>query len=168
MRRYTIKNISMNNFNFICDGHLSLKNELGAPISRVSIRTAAHGRPISLTLWRSENIGLRIQSVMKDITERMEVGVLTFALVGSIFPDERVIQLPDVFNRSLKVTKLIIAESGVCVDSGIMLQAIDGHQITIVAGVSPFTLAIKGGGVEELHIFEPEYPLEKYTMVPMT
>ena len=59
------------------------------------------------------------------------------------------------------VAKLLILESGIEVESGFELSAKTGEEIVVVAGVYPYSLALKG--VSPLpHFFEPDYPLEQY------
>ena len=140
--------------------------ELKVPVLRVSVRAATHGRPISVTLWRSDGTGMQIQSAMHDIAERLEVGVLAFSLVDSLLPDELVVELPPAFGGPIKVTKLTIVESGVRAESGILLEASDGSQVVVVAGANPYTLAVRGV-VDQPHVFEPEYPLINYMAVPL-
>ena len=152
----------MSDLTFGWCGHTSLASELVAPVRRASVRTAAHGRPISLTLWRGDGSGLRIQSRMQDLAERLEVGVLTFDVVDRPFADELVVELPATFNGPIEATKLLIAESGASAESGVVLRGGDDSQIIAMAGANPFTIAVKGV-IEGPHVFEPEYPMESYT-----
>lgn len=156
----------MTNLQFSWGGSTILTTQLVVPIVRVSVRTAAHGRPIAITLWRPDASGLHIQSTMHDLANRIEVGVLHFTLVESVGAEELVVGLPSSFVNGLKATKLVIAEGGSIAESGVLLEATDGRQIAIVAGASPYTLAISGV-FDMPHMFEPEYPLNSYSPVPL-
>jgi hypothetical protein len=156
----------MDDLAFDWNGDASLASELAVPIRRVSLRTAAHGRPISLILWRSDGSGLRIQSQMKDLAERTEVGVLAFGLVDAPFPDERLVDLPAASEGPIVVTKLLIAESGSYAESGVVLKGANDLQIVAVAGASPYTIAVKGVA-DWPQVFEPQYPVESYVSAPL-
>ncbi len=156
----------MSDLNFVWSGRVPLARELAVPVLRVSVRAAAHGRPISVTLWRGDGSGLQIRSAMHDIGERLEVGVLTFRLVDSLLPDERVVELSPAFGGPTKVIKLAIVESGARAESGMILEASDGSQVVVVAGANPYTLAVRGV-LDQPHVFEPEYPLTNYMAVPL-
>lgn len=156
----------MRNLNLEWSGRRLLGRELAMPVVKASMRTVAHGRPISVTLWRTDGSGLQIQSVMHDIADRLEVGVLAFRSVDSPLPDERMVDLPPAFVGQISVSKLTITESGVCAESGLTLEASDGSQVVVIAGVNPYTLAVRGV-VDQPHVFEPEYPLANYIAVPL-
>ena len=147
-------------------GQAPLASELVVPVCRASVRIAVHGRPISLTLWRGDGSGLRIQSRTHDLTERMEVGVLVFDVVDTPFADERIVELPGTFDGPIEITKLLIAESGTCAESGVVLKGADGSRIVVLAGANPYTIAIEGV-VDAPHIFEPEYPVDRYIVTSM-
>lgn len=130
-------------------------------IARISIRTAAHCRPIAVTLWQSEKLGTRIESVMHDVAERIEVGVLVATRVSTPFADEVFVEAPSGFNEGMTLTKLFIEVEMNRFESGIVLTGRDGRELVIVAGAFPYSLAILGIG-EDPHRFEPEYPLNSY------
>jgi hypothetical protein len=56
-------------------------------------------------------------------------------------------------------------ESGTSAESGVVLSAAD-DQIVIVAGVFPYTLAVDGLLLAP-HVFQPEYPMERYLRTPL-
>lgn len=145
-------------------GQEALVDRLTKGFFRMSVETAAHHRPISVTLWRKDGTGISVQSQMHDVAEWREVGVLRFSEVTSEFAKEDPYKLPLSFDGNLKVTKLLITESGVVAESGVLLEASDGQSLVIVAGAYPYSLAIEGGP-KMAHGFEPEYPLEDYTRV---
>lgn len=156
----------MNKLVFIWHGTDLLADKLAEGFVRMSVELETHNRPTSVSLWRSDGSGLRIQSKMHDLAERREVGVLKFST--AIDTNQKVsnnYELPTSFASKLKVTTLLITESGIKAESGILLEANDGKEIVIVAGAYPYTLAIQGGP-NIAHIFEPEYPLKDYTKLP--
>lgn len=143
----------------------SLLTQLVVPVERASIRTAAHGRPITLTLWRHDGTGLRIRARMHDIADRIEIGVLDFSLADSADADETFVDLPSSFSGPIQVSRLIIIEAGMTAESGVVLETSDGNRIVVTAGANPYTLAVKGV-VDTPHVFEPEYPLNRYSPRP--
>lgn len=134
---------------------------LAQGIASISIRMAAHRRPIAVTLWQSENVGTRIESIMHDVGERIEVGVLVATRVSAPFSDEAFVEAPDGFKEGMRLTKLYIDVEMNRLESGIVLTGRDGCELVIVAGAFPYSLAILGIG-EAPHRFEPEYPLNSY------
>ena len=154
----------MSSFEFEWHGSGSLASQLTAGIVRVTVKSAAHGRPIAITLWRLDGTGLRIQSLMRDLAKRTEIGVLDLSLVQSADDGEDGFELPPSFKQPVKTTKLVIRESGSTAESGLAIEASDGQQIVITAGAFPYTLAVEGF-VSMPHAFEPEYPLAKYDRV---
>jgi hypothetical protein len=142
----------------------SLAGELARPITRLSIEFAFHGRPVYVTLWRPDETGLLIHSDMQDVAERREVGVLQFSRVYEEETQEIVIELPSVFRGSLSVSKLAIEESGMECESGIILRSISGDAIVIVAGVQPYSIAVRGVTWPK-YTFEPEFPIEQYSRI---
>jgi hypothetical protein len=141
-----------------------LAGELVRPITQVSIKFAFHGRPAYVTLWRPDETGLLINSDMQDVAERREVGVLQFSRVLAAETQEMVIEASSVFSENLSVSKLAIEESGTESESGIILQASSGEEIVIVAGVTPYSIAVRGLTWPE-YTFEPEYPMEQYSRI---
>jgi hypothetical protein len=103
---------------------------------------------------------------MQDLAERMEVGVLVFDVVDAPFPEERAVELPAAFDGPIEVTKLLIVESGTCVESGVVFKGKDDARIVAVAGANPHTIAVHGI-VDWPHVFEPEYPMESYIAAPL-
>jgi hypothetical protein len=142
----------------------SLKAALLAPISRASLKEFAH-RPNVLTLWRIDGSGLRVRSSMHQINGRLEIGVLQFDFESEMPADLVVV----TFKAPLKprrVRKLVISESGVEAESGIVLECEDQNELTIVAGTYPYTLGINGL-FESAHAFETEYAIDKYRSVEL-
>ena len=156
----------MNDFSFVWEEPTSLAAELSKPLRRVSVQFASHGWPMYITLWRFDGTGLRLHSEMHDVAERIEVGVLNFSYVFVPAVDETVVDIDVAFGCQLAVSKLIIHESGTNAESGVILEASNGDQIVIVPNAFPCHLAIRG--VPSIpNIFEPEYPVDRYTRVPI-
>jgi hypothetical protein len=141
----------------------ALVNELRQPIKRLSIESTG-GKLVYITLWRPDETGLLVHSDMQDVAERREVGILQFSRVHEVEPQESVIEAPVAFRERLSVHKLIIRESGVECESGVVLQADTGEAITILAGVAPCSMAVQGVTWPG-YIFQPEYPLEQYLRI---
>jgi hypothetical protein len=141
---------------------------LERPIKQVSLEFPIPSTgPNSVTLWRSEEEGLRLCTEMHDVAERMEVGVLNFEQVSSHRPDERIVDVASAFQDEIAVSKLIVHESDTSAESGLILKASNGDEIVIVAGAYPYSLAVLG--VPPMpHIFEPEYEIGHYMRVPIS
>jgi hypothetical protein len=77
------------------------------------------------------------------------------------------IEASSVFRENLSVSKLVIRESGTESESGIILQANSGEEIVIVAGVTPYSIAVRGLTWPD-YTFEPEYPLEQYARISVS
>jgi len=117
----------------------SLAAELARPLKQVFVEFTSHGEPIALTLWRSDDSGLRIHSEMHDVAERREVGVLSFAYNSEPPTEGKAVYVASAFERHISVYKLVIEESGTSAESGVVLEAAN-DQIVIVAGVFPSRL----------------------------
>lgn len=135
--------------------------KIAAGVDHASIRTAEHNRPISVTFWAEQGFGVRFESVMHDLTDRTEIGVLSTKLVTAPLADEQGVIVPKEFNQNISLAKLTIETNSVRVESGVVLTGSGGQEILIVAGAYPFTLAILGLG-DVPHRFEPEYPVSEY------
>jgi hypothetical protein len=78
----------MNTLSFAWAEPTSLAAELAKPLKQVFFEFRPRGEPITLTLWRSDDTGLRIHSEMHDVAVRREVGVLSFAYNSEPRPKE--------------------------------------------------------------------------------
>jgi hypothetical protein len=143
-----------------------LTDELVKPLDKVFVafEHPAWG-PMSVTLWRLDGTGLRIDSKMHDVAPGREVGVLRFARISAPPKAELSAAIDVAFSNEITALKLTIEESGTSADSGIILRA-DSQEITIVAGAFPFSLAVSGA-FEAPNIFDPEYPIERYIRGPI-
>ena len=156
----------MSTLSFVWAGLTPLFLELSKPLKQISV-DRFHGRPMSVTLWRQDGTGLRVSSEMHDVAERKEVGLLQFGCVSLPKDNETIMDIPAAFNSPITVFKLVIHESGASVESGMVLKASDGSEIVVVAGAYPHFLAL-GGVLPAPYTFEPEYPLDQYSRVPLT
>ena len=156
----------MENLTYGWEGPNPLTVEVTKPITHVSVYFDEHGRPMDITLWRADGSGLTVFSEMHDIAERMEIGVLRFEHYKSPSGSRVTLPIAPEFGQGVDAFKLSIHESGVKAESGIVLRAKGGSEITIVAAAMPCFIAIKGV-VEQPHIFEPEYPIENYERLPI-
>jgi hypothetical protein len=101
---------------------------------------------------------------MHDVAVRREIGILEFTIVKELVADELSADLDASFKTHNGVMKLVVSESGIRGDSGIIVKSPVGTKIIVVAGVYPYSLAISG--VSSLPFsFEPEYDLEQYEKV---
>lgn len=139
--------------------------EVAKPVIRVSIEFEPHGKPMYITLWRPDGSGLRVHSEVREIAERMEVGVLCFTYRESPSDGEVTFPVDPEFDQQVDAFKLVVNESGVRAESGILLRAKSGSEITIAAAAFPFMIAVNGV-VERPQIFEPEYPMEDFERLP--
>src|SRR5258708_7393986 len=145
---------------------MPLAAELSKSIKRVSAEfVVPDNGPRFVTLWRSDETGLRLYTEMHDVAERREVGVLNFELVSTPRPGETITDVGPAFQGEIVVSKLIIHESGTSAESGAILKAGNGNEIVIVAGAYPYSLAVRGV-LPTLNIFHPEYPIDRYLRVP--
>jgi len=85
------------------------------PIRNVSIEFEPPGKPMHITLWRPDGSGLR-----------MEIGVLRFSQFKSPSGSEVMLPLAPEFNQQVDAFKLVVHESGVRAESGILLRARNG------------------------------------------
>lgn len=144
-----------------------LAAEVSKPIRGISIESFGPlNMPHFLTLWRPDGSGLRVHAEMRQIAERMEIGVLCFEHLKSPSGSEVMLPIDSEFHQQVDAFKLVIHESGVTAESGILMRVRNGSEIAIVAGAFPFTIAVKGV-VEQPHIFEPEYPMEDFERLPI-
>jgi hypothetical protein len=142
-----------------------LGSELAKPMSSLSIEST-NGRLVYVTLWRPDRAGLLVHSEMHDVAERREVGILQFGRVYEIEPQESVVEVPVAFRQHLSVKKLVIRESEVDCESGVVFQARSGEEIIILAGVAIYSLAVHGVTWPG-YTFQPEYSLEQYSRIEL-
>jgi len=154
------------NLTYGWDGSGPLSVEVTKPIKYVSIEFEPHGKPMYIALWRPDGSGLRVHSEACEIAKRMKIGVLRFRHFKSPSGSEVMLPVAPEFSQRVDAFKLAVHESGVTAESGILLRATNGGEITIVAAAFPFMIAVSGV-VERPHIFEPEYPMKNYERFPI-
>jgi hypothetical protein len=140
--------------------------EVSKPIKHVSIEFTPHGMPIYITLWRPDGSGLQIHSELREVEERVEIGFLCFRHLHSPLGIEVMLPIDPEFDHQVDAFKLVVHDSGARAESGILLVARNGSEITIAAAAYPFMIAIQGV-IERPHIFEPEYFMEHFERVPI-
>jgi hypothetical protein len=145
-------------------GQAHLADELCRPVKDVTAQIDTIGRPSSITLWRADGTGLRIQSEMHDLAERIEVGILRFETVLTAYKDEQLGDASGAFNAELKALKMEITESGTIAESGFILRTVEGLELLVLASASPYFLWTSGVFTMREE-FKPEYPLKNYQIV---
>jgi hypothetical protein len=155
---------------FVWESPGVLSEELTRPIT-VASAMIKNELPIDfLDLGRNDGTALRIQVEMHDVAERMELGVLVFSVVtqSSGTPNETFVPLPASMNGPITVRKLVREECETVAEAGIVLEAADGHRITVIAGAFPYSLAVDGifDNPHE-HMFDPGGSRDRYREVPL-
>jgi hypothetical protein len=153
----------MTKITFGWTGSGDLNSVLLVPIVGVSLLEVAN-RPNVLTLHRADGSNIRIGSKMYDIGYRVEVGSLAFSPSTETAGNVITFDLASEPLRPLRVLRLRIRESGVQIESGVIIECEGNRRVVIVPGAYPYSLAIDGL-FSRAHAFEPEYPLEKYQRV---
>lgn len=160
----------MRRLTFKWDEPKPLESVLTIPFYRVSMQLHASNPalPNVVTFWRVDGTWVEVYSVMHDVVERSEVGVLTFAMVPSRPEDQEVAvdMEPNPFVPA-EVKKLVIREEDVTAESGITLISDKGKIITVAASAFPCALAVEGVRDDIPGIFDPEYEIDRYEVVPL-
>lgn len=141
----------------------SLREELSRGFAQISLASAAHRRPISITLRRSDGTGLRVRCRMHDVGERVEYGVLELEPSVANVEGEANIALPDDLGGESSVEKLVLSDDRVVCESGFVVRGSRGSELIVVAGAYPYTVAVSVAGVSGP--FEPEFPMEEYKRI---
>jgi hypothetical protein len=90
---------------------------------------------------------------------------LSFSYIFEPPVGSTVVDVAASFECEIEVSKLVIQESGTSGESGVILKG-GGNEIVIVAGAYPYSIAVSGV-LSVPHIFEPEYPIDRYTRAPV-
>ena len=153
----------MNDFSLEWLGNGSLASAIKLPIKKVSVPEMDHGMIFALTLWHVDGTAIKIYSKMHDLDDREEVGVISIESVSLPTSDKIHLELPDYFLSVVGAEKLNVKEQrGVVADSGVAIQFLGNHELIVVSGRFPCSIAI--GGIPNLSApFEPEWPIEKYS-----
>jgi hypothetical protein len=160
----------MNNLLFSWQENGSLAEQLARGMESISISLISNEKLIAITLWHGDGSGLRIRSKMHNIAERFEVGVLEFSTIPVSTYDEIKVILPGSFRGDLKLKKMIIVDSGIIAEAGVLFEGSDMAEIVVVAGADPYTLAVRLPplvAAPSLPAFQPEYPIALYKRVAM-
>jgi hypothetical protein len=144
-------------------GSGDLGSALLKPIIGISMLEVAN-RPNVVTLHFVDGTAIRVCSKMHELGPRCEVGSLVFSCSPEVTKNVVTFDLSREPLRPSKVLKLRIDESGVQIDSGVIIECEGNRRVIIVAGVYPYSLAVDGL-FTRAHVFEPEYPLEKYQRI---
>jgi hypothetical protein len=115
----------------------------------------------TVTLWLTSGEGFRLTSCMHDLADGIEVGVLQLELVVHPQPDEASVDLPWSFRNGGSISRLLIEQSGVRADSGLLLRSGEGDEIIIVAAAFPNHLYIGGVDTPPQEV-TPEYSFSRY------
>jgi hypothetical protein len=157
----------MNSLPFVWEESTSFGDELSGPVKQVFLEFGPHGWPMFVTFWRFDETGLRLHSEMHDVAERIEVGVLSFSRISTPPVDKTIVDAASAFSREITAFKLVIEESDTIAESGVVLKA-GSDEIVVVASARPCMLAVSGVSLPAPHMFEPEYPIDRYIRVPVT
>jgi hypothetical protein len=142
-----------------------LTKELVAPIISISIGLDASRRANSLTFWRIDGAGIRIDSLMKDIAEQFELPILRLQRRENDFDKGGVnIQLGDKPTTVSAAYQLVIEEEGYSAEAGLLLIGIPALRVTILPDSFPYSLSISG--VPGLHVkSDLLWPFEAFKLV---
>jgi hypothetical protein len=111
-------------------------------------------------LYRDDGSGLRFSNRMVNLAERLEVGVLHIQRASSNHKPKELIKLPTDYFQGLSPQKLVLNTEFASLESGLVLTTNKGTEIVIVAGASPYTVAVKADFISTK--FEPEYSINTY------
>ncbi len=115
----------------------------------------------TVTLWLTSGEGFRLASCMRNLDDRIEIGVLQIELTLRPQPDEASVDLPWSFRNGGSISKLSIEQSGSRADSGLLLRSGEGEEIVIVAAAFPHHLYVGGVNTPPQQV-TPEYSFSRY------
>lgn len=142
-----------------------LTKEFAVPITSISIGLDASRRANSLTFWRTDRTGIRIDSLMKEVAEQFELPVLRLARRDNDSDKGGVdIQLGDKPTTVSAVYQLVIEEDDHSAEAGLLLIGTPALRVTVLPGSFPYSLSISG--VPGLHLeSDPEWSFEAFKPV---
>ena len=151
------------------DGPPGDLRQLKKPAVRCSIRFMSENILQAITFWDAEGKGITIQSEMIDLAERTEVGVVVLSMATSLASGEIEIQVEEFFGKALEPFSLVVKEADHAVESGLCLSYGEGcaDELVIVAGACPYSIAIDGLMSPGVPKFTPEYPMDRYSRLPI-
>ncbi|AJP58941.2 hypothetical protein UC34_22365 [Pandoraea vervacti] len=161
----TLTEAVLERLKFTWHGIGALVNEFEKGFTGISFEFAAHGKPVSVTLWRADRTGIEVTSKMHDTDERAEYGTLEFAPSNRRVADEAFVSLSCDLGAQPFVEMLVLKDGDVVCESGFTIRGGNGSALFVVAGVYPYTLAVRVTGY--MGPFDPAFPIERYERVPM-
>jgi hypothetical protein len=114
-----------------------------------------------VTLWLTSGEGFRLASSMHNLADGIEIGILKIELVVHPLPDEASVDLPWSFRNGGSISRLLIEQSGIRAQSGLLLRSGDGDEIIIVPAAIPHRLYVEGVNTPPQQVM-PEYSLIRY------
>jgi hypothetical protein len=129
-------------------------------LKRMSSDFSSYGC-LTATLWLTSGEGFRLVPSMHDLTDGIEVGILKVEFVVQPLPDEVSADLPWSFRNGGSISKLLIEQSGVRAESGVLLRSGEGDEIVILPAAFPHRLYVGGVDTAPQHV-TPEYRLSRY------
>jgi hypothetical protein len=121
---------------------------------------------LTLTLWLTSGEGFRLTSSMHGLANRIEVGILEVEMVVQPSPDEPSVDLPWSFRNGGTISKLLIEQSEIRAESGVLLRSGEGDEVLIVAAAFPHHLYVSGVSTPPQEV-TPEYSLSRYLHEPI-
>lgn len=129
-------------------------------LKRMSSDFSSYGC-LTVTLWLTSGEGFRLVPSMHDLTDGIEIGILKVELVVHSLPEEVSADLPWSFRNGGSISKLLIEQSGIRAESGVLLRSGEGDEIVILPAAFPHRLYV--GGVDRApQQVTPEYGFSRY------
>ena len=129
-------------------------------LKRMSSDFSSYGC-LTATLWLTSGEGFRLVPSMHDLTDGIEIGILKVELVVQPLPDEVSADLPWSFRNGGSISKLLIEQSGIRAESGLLLRSGEGDEIVILPAAFPHRLYVAGVDTAPQQV-TPEYSLNRY------
>ena len=129
-------------------------------LKRMSSDFSSYGC-LTVTLWLTSGEGFRLVPSMHDLTAGIEVGILKVEFVVQPLPDEVSADLPWSFRNGGSISKLLIEQSGIRAESGVLLRSGEGDEIVILPAAFPHRLYVEGVDKAPQQV-TPEYSLSRY------
>ena len=129
-------------------------------LKRMSSDFSSYGC-FTATLWLTSGEGFRLVPSMHDLTDGIEVGILKVEFVVQPLPDEASVDLPWSFRNGGSISKLLIEQSGIRAESGVLLRSGEGDEIVILPAAFPHRLYVEGVDKAPKQV-TPEYSLNRY------
>lgn len=121
----------------------------------------SHYGCLTATLWLTSGEGFRIAPSMHHLTDGIEVGSLKVELVLHPLPDEPSVDVPWTFRNGGSTSKLLIEQSGIRTESGVLLHSTKGDEVVILPAAFPLRLYVEAANMPAQQVM-PEYSLSRY------